>query len=181
MAERAAYVDANHEGRGGWGRILGRAARPEGERQPNDDCERPAHQRAPSATLPANGVLASTSSIERNGRAKCGRPTKITKPKLKPAAISWRIGNNSSSQPSRTCLWNHSRSALSALIGPCQKSRSGGAPPGAPAPCACANACRPRRPISPGAPKRPNKNHVIPPTPTQPKNASPIVPNTPSC
>src|SRR5438128_1072750 len=104
-----------------------------------------------------------------------------TTPKLKPAARSWRMGSDMSSKTSLPSFLNHSVSFFSALIGPCQKSAPTGPPLGAPVPCSCPNACRPRRPMSAGAPKRPNRNHVIPRTPTQAKNASPSVPTTPRC
>ena len=50
-------------------------------------------------------------------------------------------------------------------------------PPPAPRPSI---ACRPRMASSAGVPNRPNRNHVIPRTPTHPPNASSSVPNNPS-
>src|SRR5713101_3450939 len=100
VAERAADVQPDDErraGRGGVRRRLAADQRDQGCRPRHEA----AHQRPPSvAAFPANGVAASTSSIDRNGREKWGRPVMTTTPKLKPAASSWRMGSDISSKTS---------------------------------------------------------------------------------
>src|SRR5690348_11752643 len=69
-----------------------------------------------------SGVEACTSSNERKGKVKCGRPSSTTSQKLKPAASSCSTGRVSSSNISRASFLNQSTSALSAAIGAFQNS-----------------------------------------------------------
>src|SRR4029077_19139508 len=179
VAERAADVEANDQGRAGRGRVLGWGT---GDKTHTADQSRDSagHTVRSSALLVlTNGVLASTWSRDRNGSVKCGFPRIATTPKLKPAASSWSTGRVSRSTRCWASFLNHSCSAFSAWMGPRQSSASapGSVPRGAPPTPSIA--LRPRTEMRAGVPKRPNRNHVIPRTPTQPRNANPSVPPMP--
>src|SRR5205807_786089 len=98
--------------------------------------------------------------------------------KLNPLATSCSTGKVSSSIRCWASFLNHSCSALSALIGPRQNSTSAvAAARTAPTPSI---AFRPRMARRAGVPNRPNRNHVMPRTPTHPSRASPRVPTIPN-
>src|SRR6266540_313446 len=181
VTERAADVQADHERRPGRPSLLRRRARHDAERQ--RECRDATPHDAPPSTvwvLPVAkiGVLWSTWSSDRNGRLKCGLPMMTTTKKLNPLATSCSTGRVSSSIRCCASFLNHSCSALSALIGPRQNSASTVAPARtAPRPSI---AFRPRMARSAGVPNRPNRNHVMPRTPTHPRSANPSVPTTPS-
>src|SRR5438034_5014017 len=179
--ERAADVQPDHErGPGRLGPLRRRArCHPEGEDQRRDATP---HGAPPSTVwvLPVAkiGVLWSTWSSDRNGRLKCGLPMITTTRKLNPLATSCSTGKVSSSIRCWASFLNHSCSALSALIGPRQNSTSAvAAARTAPTPSI---AFRPRMASSAGVPNRPNRNHVMPRTPTHPSRASPKVPTIPN-
>src|SRR5690242_12433394 len=180
VAERAADVEANDQSRAGRGSVLGWGT---GEKTQAADQSRdsaPHTVRSSALLLLTNGVLASTWSRDRNGSVKCGFPRIATTPKLKPAASSWSTGRVSNSTRCCASFLNHSCSAFSAWIGPRQSSASAGSVPrGAPPPTPSI-ALRPRTEMRAGVPNRPNRNHVMPRTPTQPRNANPRVPPMPS-
>src|SRR3989454_3288120 len=179
--ERAADVQTDHECRPGRLGPLRRRARDDAERQ--DQCRDATPHDAPPSTvwvLPVAkiGVLWSTWSSDRNGRLKCGLPMITTTKKLNPLATSCSTGKVSSSIRCWASFLNHSCSALNALIGPRQNSASTvAAARTAPTPSI---AFRPRMASSAGVPNRPNRNHVMPRTPTHPSRASPKVPTLPN-
>src|SRR3989442_8976486 len=179
--ERAADVQADHQRRPGrLGALRGRARH---HAQPQNQCRDATPHDAPPSTvwvLPVAkiGVLWSTWSSDRNGRLKCGLPMITTTKKLNPLATSCSTGKVSGSIRCWASFLNHSCSALSALIGPRQYSASAvAAARTAPTPSI---AFRPRMARSAGVPNRPNRNHVMPRTPTHPSRASPRVPTIPS-
>src|SRR5437667_2058435 len=180
--ERATDIHADHQRRAGRrGPFRGRT-RHHAERY--DQCRDASGHGPPPSTvwvLPVAkiGVLWSTWSSDRNGSVKCGLPMITTTRKLNPAATSWSTGSVSSSTRCCASFLNHSCSALSALIGPRQDSRSA-AGLGRAAPCCPSIAWRPRMARRAGVPNRPNRNQVMPRTPVQPRNARPRVPTTPS-
>src|SRR5947208_4617080 len=179
--ERAADIEADHQRRPGRLGPLRRRARHDAERQ--NQCRDPMPHHAPPSTvlvLPVwkIGVLWSTWSSDRNGRLKCGLPMMTTTRKLNPLATSCSTGRVNSSIRCWASFLNHSCSALSALIGPRQNSTSAvAAARTAPRPSI---AFRPRMASSAGVPNRPNRNHVMPRTPTHPSRANPSVPTIPS-
>src|SRR5438046_473110 len=179
--ERAADIEADHQRRPGRLGPLRRRARYDAERQDQGRDATP-HDAPPSTVwvLPVwkIGVLVSTWSSDRNGRLKCGLPMMTTTRKLNPLATNCSTGRVKSSIRCWASYLNHSCSALSALIGPRQNSTSAvAAARTAPTPSI---AFRPRMASSAGVPNRPNRNHVMPRTPTHPSMASARVPTTPS-
>src|ERR1700694_5090621 len=175
--ERAGNVETHDERRARRRQVRLRRHRTQAEEEQSRDGS--LHRATSPLTRAGKCDAAITSSIDLKGNVKWPRPVNTTKAKLSPAATTWSTGSDMSSNNSRDSLRNHSRSALSAAIGPRQKSPIADACETA-APCSWPNACRPSKPIMAGAPKRPNRNQVMPRTPTQPKKARPIVPNTPS-
>src|SRR5947208_3708411 len=179
--ERATDVEADHERRPrSLGLFRGRARH---RAQPQDQCgDATPHDAPPSTVLVLPvwkiGVLWSTWSSDRNGKLKCGLPMMTTTRKLNPLATSCSTGRVKSSIKCWASFLNHSCSALSALIGPRQNSASAvAAARTAPRPSI---AFRPRIARSAGVPNRPNRNHVMPRTPTHPRRASARVQTTPS-
>src|SRR2546430_1973861 len=179
--ERATDVEADHERRPrSLGLFRGRARH---RAQPQDQCgDATPHDAPPSTVLVLPvwkiGVLWSTWSSDRNGKLKCGLPMMTTTRKLNPLATSCSTGRVKSSIKCWASFLNHSCSALRALIGPRQNSTSAvAAARTAPRPSI---AFRPRIASSAGVPNRPNRNHVMPRTPTHPRRASARVQTTPS-
>src|SRR2546430_10922064 len=171
-SERAADIEADHQLRPGRLGPLRRRAREDAERQRQARDATP-HDAPPSTVLVLPvwkiGVLWSTWSSDRNGRLKCGLPMMTTTRKLNPLATSCSTGRVSNSIRCWASFLNHSCSALSALIGPRQNSTSAvAAARTAPRPSI---AFRPRMASSAGVPNRPNRNHVMPRTPTHPSRS----------
>src|SRR2546422_684615 len=187
VAKRAAHVDPeDYRVVGGLLAALllcrGSAGR-DGRREQHHLNASTVHAAPPGTTcLPLaviSGVLASTCSRLRNGSVKVGRPTITTTKKFTPAASSCSTGSEISSNTSLASFLNHSDSRFSASIGPFQKSGSIGATP-VPVMPVPASFWRPRMPSSAGVPNRPNRNHVIARTPTQPNDANAKVDAKPS-